>query len=179
MATFGKADDGSNVQTFSGDRVYICAGTPSTSGTVTNGSGRVRVTSTGTTQARVVIYSDNAGAPNNFIAQSDEVTVDFTTSTLTNFAFSGTNQMVVTGGSVYWIGFWFNDPGVPSFEMKRDNTANLVRFRAETYPAATPTTPFTPDGTSNGPLNVAIDYTETAAGGAATFGYKTLLGVGF
>lgn len=176
MAQFGKADDGTNVQTFSGDRMYLCAGTPSTSGTVTNGQGRVRITATGTTQARMVIYSDSSAQPDAFLAQSDEVTVDFTTSTNTNFPFSGANQIVVTSSTPYWIGFWFNDPGVPSFEMKRDNNANAVRFAANAYPG-TPNDPFVADGTANGLLNAAIDYTETS-GAVSYFGYKMMMGIG-
>lgn len=172
MATFGKTADGTNVQTFSGDRMYVCAGTPASGGVVTSGSGRVRITAPGTTGARIVIYSDNAGEPNAFLAQSDEVTVDWTTSTLTDFPFSGANQITLVSSTQYWIGFWFNDPGVPSFEMKRDNTANVVRFKASAYPAATPTDPFGADGSSNGLLNVSITYTE---GGTITI--KTVDGL--
>lgn len=179
MATFGKDDDGSNVQTFSGDRVYVCAGTPASGGTITTSFGRVRVTATGTTQARAVVFSDFLGEPLNFMCQSDEVVVDFTTSTNTEFPFSGTNQAVIAASTPYWIGFWFNDPGVPSFEMKRDNVGSLVRFATDAYPGGgVPTTPFVSGGTSNGPLNIAITYSETAAGGAAFFGYRSLTGVG-
>lgn len=178
MATFGKTDDGTNVQTFSGDRIYVCQGTPATSGQVTNGQGRVRVTSASTSEVRIVIFSDSAGEPDDFLAESDEVIVDFTTSTLTDFPFSGGNQINITGGTPYWIGFWFDDPGVPSFEMKRDNNLNVVRFRAEAYPGGgTPATPFVSDGSSNGLLNCSIDYTESG-GATAAFGYKALLGVG-
>lgn len=170
MATFGKTTNGSNVQTFSGDRSYICSATPDSSGTVTNGSGRVRITSAGSTLAKMVIYSDLLGEPLTLLATSDEVTVDFTTSTLTDFPFSGANQISIVSGTPYWIGFIFDDPGTPSFEMKRDNTASLVRFQAVTYP--TPPSPFVPDGSSNGPLNASIDY--TVSGGSLV---KTMKGL--
>lgn len=160
MASFGKSTDGTNVQTFSGDRTYVCQGTPLTSGTVTNGSGRVRITATGSTLAKMIIYSDSAGEPNAPLAVSDEITVNFTTSTLTNFPFSGANQISIVGGTPYWIGFIFDDPGTPSFEMKRDNTLNLVRFKTVTYP--TPANPFASEGSSNGSLNASIDYTEAS-----------------
>ena len=98
---------------------------------------------------------------------SDEVTVNFTTSTLTDFPFSGANQISITSGTPYWIGFIFKDPGTPSFEMKRDNTANLVRYQTVTYP--TPSSPFVPDGSSNGPLNAYITYTESGSAGGKFF----------
>jgi len=173
MATFGKTSDGSNVQTFSGDRAYVCQATPSSSGTVDSGWGRVRVTSASTSEARMVIYSDNAGEPDDFLAQSDEVVVNWTTSTLTEFVFSGANQISIVSGTPYWIGFWFDDPGTPSFEMKRDNTANVVRFGAVTYPAGTPEDPFVADGSSNGPLNAYIEYTEAGGTGDSERGLYT------
>jgi hypothetical protein len=178
MAIFGKDDDGTNVQTFSGARIYVCSATPSSSGTITNGSGRVRVTTASSAAARIVVFSDSGGEPDVFLAESDEVTVDWTTSTDTEFPFSGGNQIAITNGTPYWIGFWFADPGVPSFEMKRDNTASLVRFRAEAYPGGgTPTTPFVSDGSANGPLNCAIDYTEASGAVKRMTNSLTLLGV--
>src|SRR5688572_16038673 len=117
MATFGKATDGTNVQTFSGDRIYLSTATPSSSGTVTNGNGRVRVTSAGTSEVRCVIFADNGGTPDGgaFLAMSDEVIVDWTTSTDTDFPFSGGNQISIVSGTPYWIGFWADDPGTPSY----------------------------------------------------------------
>lgn len=160
MASFGLDAAGTNIQTFSGDRSYLCKATPSTGGVVTNGRGRVRVTATGSTLVKMVIYSDNAGEPNAPIAVSDEVTVNWTTSTETNFPFSGANQITVVASTDYWVGFIFDDPGTPSFEMKRNNTADLTRYKAVTYP--TTPNPFSADGNAAGPLNAVIDYTEGA-----------------
>lgn len=162
MATFGGLDGaGTNVQTFSGDRSYVDQATPASSGVVTNGRGRVRLTATGSTLAKVVIYSDSGGEPDVLLAVSDEVTVNWTTSAETNFPFSGANQISIVGGTPYWRGFIFDDPGTPSFEMRRNNTAGLVRYAAVTYP--TPDDPFSSDGSSNGPLNIMIDYTEASS----------------
>ena len=160
MATFGDLDGaGTNVQTFSGDRSYVDQATPASSGVVTNGRGRVRLTATGSTLARMVIYSDSGDEPDAKLALSDEVTVDWTVSAETNFPFSGANQISIVSGTPYWRGFIFDDPGVPSFEMRRNNTAGLVRFASVTYP--TPDDPFSADGSSAGPLNAMIDYTES------------------
>lgn len=165
MTTFGKTDNGTNVQTFSGDRIYLSTATPSTSGTVTSGNGRVRVTASSTTKIKMVIFADSTDAPGDFLAQSDEVTVDWTTSADTNFPFSGGNQISITGSTPYWIGFWADDPGTPSYEYKRDNNVGVNHFVAEAYPGSgSPTSPFSSDGTSNGPLNAYITYTES--GGA-------------
>lgn len=164
MATFGKTTDGTNVQTFSGDRIYLSMATPASSGTVTSGNGRVRVTSASTSEIRMVIFADNGGTPDGgaFLAMSDEVVVDWTTSTDTNFPFSGGNQISITGGTPYWIGFWADDPGTPSYEYKRDNNANVNHFATEAYPGGgSPSTPFTSGGTANGPLNAYITYTES------------------
>jgi len=172
MASFYALDGaGTNVQTFSGDRLYVCSATPSSSGTVTNGHGRVRITATGTTSAKMVIYSDSGGEPNAPLAVSDEVTVDWTTSTETNFAFSGANQISIVSGTPYWIGFLFDDPGTPSFEMRRNNTAGLVRYKSTTYPTAP--NPYSADGSSAGALNAVIDYTETSSSSVKTFGGLT------
>ena len=163
MASFGKTTDGTNVQTFSGDRIYICSATPASGGVISSGWGRVRVTGASTSECRMVIFADNGGTPvgGAILAVSDEVIVNWTTSTLTEFPFSGANLITIVGGTPYWVGFWFDDPGTPSFEMKRDNSAGLVHFVGEAYPGSgTPTTPFASGGTSNGPLNASIDYTE-------------------
>ena len=175
MATFGKSTDGTNVQTFSGDRIYLSTGTPSTSGTVTAGNGRVRLTSAGTTQIKMVIFADNGGTPNGgaFLAQSDAVTVNWTTVTDTSFPFSGANQISITASTPYWIGFWADDPGTPSYEYKRDNNANVNHFSAEVYTTGTPTSPFTSGGTAGGPLNAVITYTES--GGTVNSGFFSLM----
>lgn len=163
MATFGKTTDGTNVQTFSGDRIYLSTATPSSSGIATKISGRVRVTSASTSEIRAVVFADNGGTPAGgaLIAVSDEVVVNWTTSTLTDFNLSGANQFSVVSGTPYWIGFWADDPGTPSYEYKRDNNAGVNHFRAEAYPGSgSPTTPFSSDGTANGPLNCYVTYTE-------------------
>ncbi len=166
-ATIGKTDDGTNVQTFSGDRIYLSTFTPSSSGTITACSGRVRVTSASTSEVRVVIYSDVAGVPTTYLAESDEVVVNWTTSADTAFEMTGANEIAIVSGTPYWIGFWADDPGTPSYEYKRDNNAGVNHFMADAYPGAgTPTTPFVSGGTSNGPLNVYCTYTEAGGGGA-------------
>lgn len=175
MATFGKTNDGTNVQTFSGDRIYLSTATPASSGIVTGGGGRIRVTATGSFGSKMVIYSDVLGVPSVFLAVSDELTVNWTTSTDSVWTFSGANQIAVVSGTPYWIGFWSDDPGTPSYEYKRDNNANVNHFATETYPGSgTPTSPFVSGGTANGPLNAYITY--SLAGSTTSPGYMSPFG---
>lgn len=177
-ATFGKTTDGTNVQTFSGDRIYLSTFTPATSGTITACHGRVRVTDVSTSEIRVVIFSDNGGTPNGgtFLAMSDEVVVNWTTSADTLFEMSGANEIAITGGTPYWIGFWADDPGTPSYEYKRDNNVGVNHFAADAYPGGgTPTSPFASGGTANGPLNVYCDYTESGGGTPDPAGNSTVI----
>lgn len=160
LSEFGKTTTGTNVQTFSGDRCYVCSATPTTGGTVHYGMGMVRVTSASTSEARMVIYADNGGQPGDFLAESDEVIVNWTTSVMTIFPFSGAAQITLVANTNYWVGFRFDDPGTPSFEMQRDNTAGLVHYMSMTYPGDA-TDPFVSAGTAAGPLNASILYLES------------------
>lgn len=174
IESFGKTTDGANVQTFSGDRIYLSTATPANSGTLTSCWARVRVTGASTSEIRIVLFTDNGGTPNGgtFVGQSDEVAVNWTTSTLTEFVVSGT--VSVTGGTPYWLGGWADDPGTPSYEYKRDNNANVVHFASDAYPGGgTPTSPFTSAGTANGAHNVYCEY-DTGSGTVEGFGDITI-----
>ena len=161
MATVGKTSDGTNVQTFSEDRIYLSTATPSSGGTLTGGGGRIRVTTAGSFGSKLVVYSDLVGVPLTFLAVSDELIVDWTTSTDSVWTFSGANQITLVSGTPYWFGFWSDDPGTPSYEYKRDNTAGVNQFAAEVYPGSgSPASPWVSGGTANGPLNCYLTYTE-------------------
>jgi len=162
MAEFGQNADNTNVQTFSGDRMYASQGTPASSGTITQGSGRVWVSGASSPGARIVLYSDSAGEPNTLLATSDETIVNNTTEQVMNFPFSGVNQVSVVAGTPYWIGVAFDDPGTPNFTISRANSTNLTRFKAITYP--TMPSPFASDGSSNGKLDLWITYTPSGGG---------------
>jgi hypothetical protein len=168
IVSFGKTTDGTNVQTFSGDRIYLSSASPSSSGTITSCWGRVRVTGASTSEIRFVIFADNGSTPNGgaILAVSEEVIVNWTTSTLTEFDMTGVNEIAVSTSTQYWLGFWADDPGTPSYEYKRDNTAGQVHFAGDAYPGSgTPTTPFTSGGTANGPLNAYCEYEDAPGGG--------------
>lgn len=131
---------------------------PATGGIVTEGRARVWVSGASSPGARMAIYSDNAGEPNALLALSDETVVNNTTEAEKAFTFSGANQIVITGGTQYWIAVLFDDPGTPNFTISRANTAAMTRFKGITYPTAPD--PYAADGSSNGPLDLYIIYTE-------------------
>jgi hypothetical protein len=167
MATFGQTSNNAGTQTFSADRMYASRATPATGGQVTAGKARVWVSGASSPGARMLIYSDSAGEPNTLLATSDEVIVNNTAEAEKTFAFSGAQQISVVGGTAYWIAIMFDDPGTPNFTMSRANTAGVVRFKGLVYPTAP--SPFAADGSSNGPLDAYIEYTEptgTAANSA-------------
>lgn len=165
MATFGQTSNNGSTQTFSGDRVYLSPATPATSGTITQGKGRVWVSSASSPGCRMVIYSDVAGVPVLPLAVSDEVIISNTSESEITFPFSGADLISITGSTPYWIGYLFDDPGTPNFTMSRANTASQVYYMTATYPTAP--SPFVSGGApANGPHDCYIEYTE--AGGSNT-----------
>lgn len=158
MATFGQTSNNGNTQTFSGDRMYASQGTPASNGTITAGKGRVWVSAAASPGAKMLLYSDNAGEPDALLATSDEVIINNTSESEITFPFSGAEQIAVTGSTPYWIAVMFDDPGVPNFTISRANTATQTRFKGLTYPTAPD--PFANDGSSSGPLDLYIEYTE-------------------
>ena len=50
MATFGKTTDGASSSTSNIDKLAVSLGTPATGGTVTEGTGRLWLSATGTTK---------------------------------------------------------------------------------------------------------------------------------
>ena len=152
-------------------------GTPATGGTVTEGTGRLWLSATGTTQTKFIIYADASGTPGALLATSDEVNLSATTEAAVSFPFSGAQQIVVVANTGYWIGEVWKDPGTPGVIISRDNTGTKRYENTLTYP--TLPDPFgAPSGTLSGPMDAFITYTETVAGGAVNTSFKTLLGVG-
>lgn len=160
-ATFGQTSDNGNTQTFSADRMYLSSASPATSGTITSATCRNWISSAGSYPSKVVVYSNSAGTPVTFLAESDEVTITSTTEAANVYSFSGANQISVTAGTTYWFGLFFDDPGTPSVTISRANTAGQVHFQSTAYPTAPGT--FTSGGTAAGPHDCFITYTEVTA----------------
>lgn len=166
MATFGKLTDGASSSLSSADGKIVSAATPSTSGTVTAGTCRLWLDSAGTCNVRMVIYSDVAGAltlASTLLAVSDDTSFTNTTEANVNFTFSGGNQIAITGGQQYWIGFHAQDPGTPSWNISRDATADGRKVNGDDVWTGGSASPFGADITSlSGPIDAYITYTEAA-----------------
>lgn len=170
-AAFGETNDNGSTQTNSTDRKYVYPATAATSGTVTGGTARVWNGGTVNSNSRLVIYTSTAGGcatTDTLLAQSDQVTINTGTSeSAVAYAFSGVNQITVTGGTTYCIGVHFSDPGTGNFNISRANTSAIVRSDGDAY-ADGPTATCTCTTSSNGPLDIFITYTESAAGGGVS-----------
>lgn len=158
MATFGKLTNGTGESGSSVDRKKVSSASPSSAGTVTSITIRGRV-DTENTVIKGVIYSDTAGAPDALLATSAEITINSTTEQEWTGAFSGANQISVTAGTTYWIGFLQQDPGVGNFLISRDGTASASQTNTDTYSDG-PTNPFGTPTAESGPVDVYVTYTE-------------------
>lgn len=159
MATFGNTGNGTYAQTQSADRKYAYKASPSTSGIITGGTARVWLSAAGSSNAKLIIYSDNSGEPDALLAVSDEVAITNTSEQAIAFTFSGINGISITASTQYWVGIHFSDPGTPNFTISRANTSSLVRSSLDTYSDG-PTSTFSSTTNSNGPLDIYITYTE-------------------
>lgn len=132
MTTFGVTADNSSSTSSSADRKRVSSASPSSDGTVQSLTARLWVDS-GSTVAKAVIYSNNAGQPDHILATSDELTISNTTGQAKTSTFSGANQISVTDGTTYWIDVIVQDPGAANWIISRDGTANGNKNNADTY----------------------------------------------
>lgn len=162
MPTFGKTDNGAGSSASSLDKMFVSSATPASNGTVTGGSARVWLSSSGSGPSKFVIYADSAGSPGALLAVSDEVVITNTSEQQIDYTFSGGNQIAIVNGTPYWIGVVWQDPGTPSFTVSRDSTASQRKEQVLTYP--TMPDPFgTPSATNSGPIDAFVTYTEGVA----------------
>lgn len=156
--TFGKATDGASVTASSIVKMILSSFTPTLgSGILTKGTARLFV-SAGSANVKFVIYSDVASAPKYKLAESDVLNITNTVEAATDFVFSGKNRINITDSTPYWIGIAFDDPGVPTISISRDNTANLrVEKEGFTWPYL-PIDFSTITATFAGPIDAFITY---------------------
>jgi hypothetical protein len=171
IQNFGNTANNGSTQTSSVDRKYVYSATPSSSGTVVGGSARIWNGGTVNSNTNLVIYSDSAGAPNALLAVSDTLVVNTGTSEAARaYTFSGANQINVAGGTPYWIGVHFSDPGTGNISISRANIAGLVRSDPDTYSDG-PTDPCACATSSNGGLDIYIQYDDAPSGGGSSTPY--------
>lgn len=160
--SFGNTTNGGGSTGITVDRITVSPATPTSSGIITAGHARVWV-SGGSSNSRLVVYSDLAGEPNNLLAVSDVLVITGTSETQENYTFSGVNQIGITAGTSYWIGVHFEDPGAFNFTYSRSSTASQQKTSTDTYSDGSEAV-FTVATTTTGPIDVFIDYIEQNGG---------------
>jgi hypothetical protein len=159
--TLGKTSNGASNSTSSTDKVAVSSFTASGDGTLTTGGARVWMDA-GSTLCRMVVLADTAGAPGNFLAVSDQVTLSATAEAEVAFTFSGSSQIAITSGTTYWVGVAWDDPGANNFTLSRDATASQ---RQETTVFTYPPTVGAAFGTpaaQTGPIDAYVNVTASA-----------------
>src|SRR5690606_7976565 len=100
IESFGKQTAGESTTSSTADKLIASPATATGSGTLVAGHGRLW-TDSGTTKARMVIYSDSSGSPGTRLAVSDEITVGSGAGAVRDFTFSGTNRIQIQSGTTY------------------------------------------------------------------------------
>lgn len=156
-------DDGEDLNTdFSaGDEVRVSSYLANNgSGVLQSGYGRIKLSSAGSLKGRMVVYSDVAGTPTTLLATSNEVTVTNTSYQNVNFTFTGANQITITNGTTYWIGFHNEDPSSPDFQISYSSTGSTIKSDSDTYSDGSPST-FSETTSFTGKLNLIAYYQDT------------------
>lgn len=182
--TTGKTADGASSSASSTDKIAVSRVSPTATGTVTAGHARAWLSAAGTSNTKIVIYADAAGAPGALLAVSDQLAITATTEGQRDYVFSGGNQITVTQGVNYWVGLMWSDPGTPSLNLSRDGDANgRLEVSGFTYPTAP--NPFGTGTLFSGPIDVWVEtggvtlvasptgtsYVDTGLTNGATYGY--------
>jgi hypothetical protein len=162
-ATLGKTDAGSSSSASSTNKTAVSLVTATADGTLTEGHAHAWLDSAGTTNTKVVVYADTAGAPGSLLAESDVVALTITADAVTDYVFSGANAIDITNGTDYWVGLAWQDPGTPSLNLGRDATAS-ARQEVNSYAPD----PFGVPTAQSGPVAVWVVTEEAATGGGGT-----------
>lgn len=161
MATFGKTTNGGSTSNSSANRVWVSKHSPGTSGVIQTGHARCFLSAAGSTNLKACVYADSSGEPGALLAESDVLVLTSTTEAERVFTFSGENIIEVVGGTDYWIGYGWNDPGSPSVSVSRDGTASLRREQTATSGPTFPDPYGTPLASNTGPIDFYITYDDT------------------
>lgn len=168
IQTLGQTTNNASTQSNSTDRKYVNPATAGASGTVVSGVARIWNTGTVSSGSKLVIYSNTSGncaTTETLLATSDETTLATGGSeTAVAYTFSGANQISITNGTSYCIGVHFSDPGTGNINISRANTVAPVRSDPDTYSDG-PTATCDCATSSNGPLDLYIEFDDAAGGG--------------
>jgi hypothetical protein len=172
VATFGKTTNGTSSSSSSGDRVWVSAAIPGSTGTVQTGHARLWLSGAGSTSVKFVIYSSITGpfgtpVPGNLLAESDVLTLTATTEGERTFTFSGANLISVTSGTRYFVGCAWQDPGTISISFSRSSVTEGRFEQSFTWPTV-PTSYGTPIANTSGPVDAYITYSGATQTGAVS-----------
>jgi hypothetical protein len=159
MATFGQTGDGGNSSTSSADSNLVNRSTEAnsvcpTDGTLDSIKARLWVDS-GSCLAKGLMY-DSSG---NLLAVGDEITISNTTEQELTLPFSGAERISLVNGTSYSYGVMWDDPGAGNINWSRQSVASTSLKNSITYP--TPEDPIG-SGTVSGPVDMYVEYTESA-----------------
>ena len=164
MTSLGKTTDGTSSSASTMTKMAASKATASSFGTLTAGHARVWLTS-GSTPVSMLVYADVAGAPGALLATSGSVTVSAVADTVTDFAFSGADQINIYPGTAYWYVVAWQDPGAASVVIAHDTTAGgrleVTDFTYGSFPD-----PYGVGHALTGPVAAYLDYTTAVVGTA-------------
>lgn len=172
----GKTDSGSSTTASSADKIIASRHVASASGTLTEGRFRGWLSASGSTNSKMLVYSDDGGDIDELLAESDQISIATTSEGIREYLFTGADQIDIDEDVAYWVAVAWDDPGSPSVTFSRGGTTGGRVESTATY--GTPPDPFgTISGTLTGPIDAwLIATTGTPGGGGSSttsFGKQT------
>ncbi len=164
MVDIGSTSDNTGASSSSVDRRVASKATASATGQLQTGTARVFLSSAGSTNIKMLVYSDSAGSPGNLLALSDPVTITNTTEQAITANYSGAQKIIIANATDYWIGFIQQDPGTPSVTRSQGSTASIQASDTDTYatgPASTWGTPTLVSGPLDAYITIDTSITST------------------
>jgi len=159
--TLGQTTDSTSTTSSSGDASRVSQAISTMGGVITGGHARIWLDSAGSSQTRLVLYSDSAGDPANLLAYSDIVTITQTSEALVDYIFSSENQIYIAPNTPYWVGFIAEDPGAINYVWSRGSTGATARRTSagDTFSDG-PNLVFNETSAGTGIIDVYLDFTE-------------------
>lgn len=167
-AQTGKTSNGAGQSSSTAARTTVSAAVGASTGTLIAGHARLWVDTGTAANVRMVVYADSGGAPAALLATSDSLTLSNLSEALIDFTFSGGQQITMTTGVTYWIGFCWTDPGSNNIFWSRDATASQTAQNTSSLPA----NPFGSVTSLSGPIDAYVDV-QTVISGPTQVGTPT------
>lgn len=119
----------------------------------------------GTMKVKAVVYSDNAGAPDQLLATSAEINVTNTSQQYNQYTFSGAEQYEFDEDEVLWIGTINEDVAANYIiNLVGSDVAGLLNGNGIIYTDPVPTTYPGTNYTNNGVIALTIIYKKLGVG---------------